>query len=51
MLQPKDAPRRSGAEMTALGASGLVRPVAIPGALAAHEECPEAVAAAIVSDA
>ncbi len=51
MLQPKGAPRRSGAEMTALGASGLVRTVAIPGALAAHEECPEAVAAAILSDA
>ncbi|PIK71167.1 alpha/beta hydrolase [Methylobacterium frigidaeris] len=49
MLQPKGAPRRSGAEMTALAEAGLVRAVAIPGALAAHEECPEAVAAAILS--
>lgn len=49
MLQPKGAPRRSRAEMTALAESGLVRRVAIPGALAAHEECPEAVAAAILA--
>ncbi len=49
MLHPKGAPRRSGAEMAALAEAGLVRSVAIPGALAAHEECPEAVAAALLS--
>ncbi|KMO30446.1 hydrolase [Methylobacterium aquaticum] len=49
MVQPRGAPRRSGAEMTALAEAGLVRSVAVPGALAAHEECPEAVAAAILS--
>ncbi|KMO29143.1 hydrolase [Methylobacterium tarhaniae] len=49
MLHPKGTPRRSGAEMTALAEAGLVRSVPIPGALAAHEECPEAVAAAILA--
>ncbi|TGD97256.1 alpha/beta hydrolase [Methylobacterium nonmethylotrophicum] len=49
MLRPKAAPRRSGAEMTALAGTGRVRSVEIPGALAAHEECPEAVAAAILT--
>lgn len=51
MLHPRGAPRRSGAEMAALAEAGLVRSVAIPGALAAHEECPEAVAAAILGAA
>ncbi|GJE58887.1 alpha/beta fold hydrolase [Methylobacterium trifolii] len=47
MLRPERAPRRSGAEMDALAASGQVRSVSIPGALSPHEEYPEAVAAAI----
>ncbi|KMO21912.1 alpha/beta fold hydrolase [Methylobacterium platani] len=49
VLRPKGAPRRSGAEMTALAETGRVRSVEIPGALAAHEEYPEAVAAAILA--
>ncbi|MEH3145373.1 MAG: alpha/beta hydrolase [Methylobacterium frigidaeris] len=51
VLRPQGAPRRSGAEMDALAASGLVSAVTIPGALAAHEEHPEAVAAAILDAA
>ncbi len=51
MLRPDGAPRRSGAEMDALAASGGVRALAIPGALAAHEEHPEAVAQAILGEA
>lgn len=47
VLRPERAPRRSGAEMDALAASGRVRAVAVPGALSAHEEHPGAVAAAI----
>ncbi|GJD33579.1 alpha/beta fold hydrolase [Methylobacterium aerolatum] len=47
VLRPAGAPRRSGAEMDALAASGLVTAVSIPGALSAHEEEPAAVAAAI----
>ncbi len=47
MLRPERAPPRSGAEMDALAASGRVRPAAVPGALSAHEEHPDAVAAAI----
>jgi pimeloyl-ACP methyl ester carboxylesterase len=47
VLRPAGAPRRSGAEMDALIASGRVSGAAIPGALSPHEEYPEAVAAAI----
>ncbi|WP_267356611.1 MULTISPECIES: alpha/beta hydrolase [unclassified Methylobacterium] len=47
VLRPDGAPRRSGAEMDALIASGRVTGAAIPGALSPHEEHPEAVAAAI----
>lgn len=47
MLRPEHAPPRSGAEMDALAASGLVRTAAVPGALSAHEEYPDAVADAI----
>ncbi|MBE7247756.1 MAG: alpha/beta hydrolase, partial [Actinomycetospora chiangmaiensis] len=47
VLRPAGAPRRSGAEMDALIASGQVTGVAIPGALSPHEEHPQAVAAAI----
>ena len=47
VLRPEKAPRRSGAEMDALIAQGLVTSVAIPGALSPHEEFPTAVAAAI----
>jgi pimeloyl-ACP methyl ester carboxylesterase len=49
MLRPKGTPRRSGAEMAALAETGRVRSVDVPGALAAHEEYPEAVAAAILA--
>ncbi|RVU21132.1 alpha/beta hydrolase [Methylobacterium oryzihabitans] len=49
VLRPAGAPRRSGAEMEALAASGLVTAATIPGALAAHEEHPDAVAAAILA--
>lgn len=47
VLRPDGAPRRSGAEMDALAASGLARAVRVPGALSPHEEHPAAVAAAI----
>jgi len=47
VLRPEGAPRRSGAEMDALIASGRVTAATIPGALSAHEEFPDAVAAAI----
>ena len=47
VLRPDRAPRRSGAEMDALVASGLVAGVPVPGALSPHEEYPGAVAAAI----
>ncbi|MCJ2065136.1 alpha/beta hydrolase [Methylobacterium sp. J-088] len=47
VLRSEGAPRRSGAEMDALIASGRVTGAAIPGALSPHEEYPEAVAAAI----
>lgn len=47
VLRPEKAPRRSGAEMDALIASGRVAGVSVPGALSPHEEYPEAVAAAI----
>ncbi|MGU3664796.1 alpha/beta fold hydrolase [Methylobacterium sp. A49B] len=47
VLRPAGAPRRSGAEMDALIASGRVTGAAIPGALSPHEEHPQAVAAAI----
>ena len=47
VLRPEGAPRRSGAEMDALIASGRVTGAAIPGALSPHEEQPDAVAAAI----
>ncbi|MGY2051665.1 alpha/beta fold hydrolase [Methylobacterium sp. JK268] len=49
VLRPERAPRRSGAEMDALIATGLVEGAAIPGALAPHEEHPDAVAAAILA--
>lgn len=47
VLRPERAPRRSGAEMDALIASGRVAGAAVPGALSPHEEYPAAVAAAI----
>ncbi|MGV7031694.1 alpha/beta fold hydrolase [Methylobacterium symbioticum] len=47
VLRPERAPRRSGAEMDALAASGHVRITPIPGALSPHEEYPASVAAAI----
>ena len=47
VLRSERAPRRSGAEMDALIASGLVMGLAVPGALSPHEEYPHAVAAAI----
>ena len=47
VLRPERAPRRSGAEMDALTASGQVHVTPIPGALSPHEEHPAAVAAAI----
>lgn len=46
VLRPASAPPRSAAEIDALIASGGVRSAEIPGALAAHEEHPEIVAAA-----
>ncbi|ACA15572.1 hypothetical protein M446_1041 [Methylobacterium sp. 4-46] len=49
VLRPEAAPRRSGAEMDALLATGLVARATVPGALAPHEEHPEAVAAAILA--
>jgi len=47
LLRPAAAPPRSGAEMDALAATGRVATAKIPGALAAHEEYPVAVAEAI----
>lgn len=47
MLRPRGAPARSAAEMDALAATGRVATVEVPGALAAHEENPDDVAAAI----
>ena len=47
LLRPERAPRRSGAEMDALAASGHVRTAPVPGALSPHEEYPAAVAATI----
>ena len=47
VLRPDHAPRRSGAEMDALVASGGAAGVSVPGALSPHEEYPAAVAAAI----
>ena len=47
LLRPDAAPPRSAAEMTALARSGRVTCATMPGALAAHEECPEAAADAI----
>ncbi|MGC5777851.1 alpha/beta fold hydrolase [Methylobacterium sp. NFXW15] len=47
MLRPDGAPRRSGAEMDALAASGLVAARPVPGALSPHEEHPGAIAAVI----
>lgn len=50
VLRPDDTPRRSGAEMDALIATGRVTATAVPGALSPHEEFPLEVAAAIRSD-
>jgi len=47
VLRPDGAPRRSGAEMDALIASGRVSGTTIPGALSPHEEYPAEVARAI----
>ena len=47
LLRPRGAPRKSAAEMDALAATGCVTCVEIPGALAAHEEYPVAVATAM----
>ena len=47
LLRPAGAPRRSAAEMDALANSGRLVAAKIPGALAAHEEYPAAVAEAI----
>lgn len=47
MLRPRGTPARSAAEMDALAATGRVEAVTIGGALAAHEEVPDEVAAAI----
>ena len=49
MLRPDAAPPRSAAEMEALAATGRVVVARIPGALLAHEEHPDAVAAVIRS--
>lgn len=48
VLRPAGAPKRSGAEMDALAATGMVRTATVPGALAAHEEHPAAVADAVL---
>lgn len=48
VLRPKDAPRRSGAEMDALIAGGHVEATAILGALSAHEEFPGETASAVL---
>ena len=47
LLRPSQAPPRSAAEMDALAATGRVVRVTVPGALAAYEEHPDAVAQAI----
>ena len=47
VLRPDKAPRRSGGEMDALIATGHVTADSVPGALSAHEEFPQEVAAAI----
>ncbi|MER2267401.1 alpha/beta fold hydrolase [Methylobacterium oxalidis] len=47
VLRPERAPRRSGAEMDALVATGRVVKVTVPGALSPHEEYAGEVAAAI----
>lgn len=47
VLRPERAPRRSGAEMDALIATGRVSRESIPGALSAHEEYPGEVGEAI----
>ena len=44
LLRPRAAPPKSATEMDLLAASGRVVCMTIPGALAAHEEYPEAVA-------
>lgn len=49
VLRSQTAPRRSGAEMDALCASGRVVAARIPGALSPHEEFPRETAAAIRS--
>ena len=48
MLRPRAAPPGSGAEMDALAATGRVTSVTVDGALAPHEEEPDAIAAAIL---
>ncbi|MFE1597691.1 alpha/beta fold hydrolase [Methylobacterium sp. ID0610] len=50
VLRPAGAPRRSAAEMDALIAGGRVDAREVPGALAPHEEHPDAVAAAILAE-
>ncbi len=47
LLRPSGAPPKSAAEMDALAETGHVACAAIPGALAAHEEYPDAAAGAI----
>lgn len=47
MVRPENAPLKSAAEMDAVSAVANVSTVQVPGALAAHEEHPEAVAAVI----
>ena len=47
VLRPERAPRRSGAEIDALIATGRVARASVPGALAPHEEYPGEVADAI----
>ncbi len=49
VLRPDKVPRRSGAEMDALIATGRVTALPVPGALSAHEEFSGDVAAAIRS--
>lgn len=49
VLRPERAPRRSGAEMDALVATGRVAKATVPGALSPHEEYPGEVADAIRS--
>lgn len=49
VLRPERAPRRSGAEMDALIATGRVARASVPGALSPHEEYPGEVADAILA--